>query len=138
MTVDYPIHEFDIAKLLSQFRQSKDVEVRRLFDPLSDITKDLTQTPPMPVHTISQSENSQTDAPAETPKLSAFDKLIAFAVKLRGYDKDQVDKNINDLTDDYDSVCEQRDALERENEALRKILAVKDNAIKTSHSYILK
>ncbi|MCL2512574.1 MAG: DivIVA domain-containing protein [Oscillospiraceae bacterium] len=48
---------------------------------------------------------------------------IAFDIKLRGYDRRQVDHYLDEISREYNAICEQKAALEEENEGLRQALA---------------
>ena len=77
-----------------------------------------------------KTEISVTPEPA--PDDSAFFNNIEFDTKFRGYNRDQVDDYINKLTVDYNAICERCDALEQENEGLRRALAELGRAPKGS------
>jgi len=48
---------------------------------------------------------------------------IEFDIKFRGYDCAQVDHYLNALTEDYNAICRESEALKQENRGMRKALA---------------
>ena len=59
----------------------------------------------------------------ETEEADSFTNDIEFDIKFRGYDRGQVDHYLDAITEDYNAICAKCDALEQENEGLRRALA---------------
>ena len=101
--IDDLLRELDIDEdeLLAEFRQDK------ANPPSTDIS--LPDTRP------------ESDAEPVDPNI--FNNDIEFDISFHGYDRVQVEDYLIALTKDYNAICQKCDALEQENEGLRRALS---------------